>query len=65
MLNFEQLFLPFTSVFLYKKTKKEIVIIFLIKACKGDIGINSPKQPQFSLSPKNIEYAKAAKKIKN
>ena len=32
-----------------------MVIMFLINASKGDIGINSPKQPQFSLSPKNIE----------
>ena len=55
ILNLKKLLFSFTLIFLYKYTKKPIVIIFLTKACKGDIGINSPKQPQFSLSPKNIE----------
>ena len=41
----------FFEVFKYKKYKISIEIIFFIIACIGVIGINSPKQPQFSSFP--------------
>ena len=38
----------------YKYPNTDKVMMFFISACKGLMGINSPKQPQFSISPKNI-----------
>ena len=55
LLEEEKLFSLLNDIFLLIKNKIINVNIFLIIASIGVIGINSPKQPQLSLSPEKID----------